>query len=98
MSTFADIIWARQKLGIEDAISLKTLRERYMLLVRNLHPDLNSQVDQSQDLAEITRAYQLLVTYLENALVSLADDDVRKNDPHAYHSYRFDDWLGGRKA
>ena len=99
MANFSEILWAKDTLGLGDSISLKTLRERYILLVKSLHPDVHGQaedVDKPQELADITRAYHVLISYLENVIVSLNDDDVRKNDPHAYHSYRFHDWMGDK--
>ncbi len=99
MSTVTEITWARNKLGLGDRISLKNLRERYLFLVRRLHPDVRNResgLEENPDLAEITRAYQLMVAYLESVTVSLNDDEVRRNDPHAYHSYRFHDWMGGK--
>jgi len=99
MSTFSEITWARKKLGLGDRVSLKSLRERYLFLARRLHPDVRNREsgpEENHELAEITRAYQLMVAYLESVAISLSDDEVRRNDPHAYHSYRFHDWMGGK--
>ena len=94
MSNFTEILRAKETLGIGNAISLKALREKYLILAKRFHPDVAGNEDAT--LAEITHAYQLLASYLENASISLDDEDVRKNDPHAYHAYRFHDWLGGK--
>ncbi|HDJ28781.1 MAG TPA: hypothetical protein ENF28_06015 [Proteobacteria bacterium] len=99
MSNFAEILRARKVLGLGDRISLKTLRERYILLAKRLHPDAASPAvdgDEAPALAEITHAYQLMVSYLENVSISLTDDDLRKQDPQAFHAYRFNDWMGGK--
>ncbi len=99
MSNFAEIIRARKVLGLGDSISLKTLRERYIILAKRLHPDsVSPAVDgnEAPAMAEITHAYQLMVSYLENVSISLTDDDVRRQDPQAFHAYRFNDWMGGK--
>ncbi|MEA2110385.1 MAG: J domain-containing protein [Pseudomonadota bacterium] len=99
MSNLAEILRAREVLGLGDSVSLKALRERYIFLAKRFHPDATSPAgdgDEPSTLAEITHAYQLMVSYLENVSISLDDDDVRKNDPQAYHSYRFHDWMGGK--
>ncbi|NIA19224.1 MAG: hypothetical protein GWP07_02165 [Xanthomonadaceae bacterium] len=99
MSNFAEIIRARQVLGLGDSISSKILRERYIFLAKRLHPDAASPAvdgDEPSALAEITHAYQQMVSYLENVSISLADDDVRKQDPQAFHAYRFHDWMGDK--
>ena len=99
MSNLAEILRARKVLGLGDSISLKTLRERYILLAKHLHPDAAGPAvdgDESSALAEITHAYQLMVSYLENVSISLTDDDLRKQDPQAFHAYRFNDWMGGK--
>jgi hypothetical protein len=99
MSNLAEILRARKVLGLGDSISLKTLRERYILLAKRLHPDAASSAvdgDEASSLAEITHAYQLMVSYLENVSISLTDDDLRKQDPQAFHAYRFNDWVGGK--
>ncbi len=99
MPNVAEILRAKETLGLGDSISLKTLRDRYIFLAKRLHPDVASLAadgDESSTLAEITHAYQLMVSYLENISIPLGDDELRKNDPHAYHTYRFHDWLGGK--
>ena len=99
MSNVAEILWAKKMLGLGDRISLKSLRDRYILLAKRFHPDATGPAvdnDEPSALAEITHAYQLMVSYLENVNISLADDEVRKHDPQAFHAYRFNDWLGGK--
>ena len=99
MSNLTEILRARKLLGLGDSISLKTLRERYIRLAKRLHPDAAIPAvdgDEASALAEITHAYQLMVSYLENVSVSLTDDDLRKQDPQAFHAYRFNDWMGGK--
>ena len=99
MANAVEIMWAKEILGLEESISLKNLRERYISLAKRFHPDIAGPIEGTDDpptLAEITHAYHLMVSYLENVSIPLADDDVRKNDPHAYHLYRFHDWLGDK--
>lgn len=99
MSNVAEILRAKEILGLGDRISLKTLRDRYIFLAKRLHPDVAHLAVDGDDpaaLAEITHAYRLLVSYLENVSISLDEHDVCKNDPQAYHSYRFYDWMGGK--
>ncbi|MBW1645000.1 MAG: J domain-containing protein [Deltaproteobacteria bacterium] len=94
---FQELQWARNRLGLAEVVSLRELRCRYLELAKQQHPDrqpATAATPGSEGMEEINRAYQLLVDYLENLPVSLADDDLRRRDPRAYHAYRFRDWLG----
>ncbi len=97
---FSELQWARKRLQLEEVVSLRELRQRYLELAKKQHPDRQPGEDDAPAAAggrteEINRAYRLLVDYLERVPVSLADEDLRRRDPRAYHAYRFRDWLGG---
>ena len=58
---------ARRLLGLDDAADLETIKRAYRRLARELHPDLQPEVDASerrlleQRFAEVTAAYEVLI-------------------------------------
>lgn len=80
MGLYDEITEARGILGLEEAETLKSIKEKYKTLIKKHHPDISKEGDQvSRDEAEkIISAYKLILSYCDNYKFSFERDEVSK--------------------
>lgn len=78
MTTAEEIEWARKTLGLGDKARLSQVKETYRSLAKKHHPDRRGE---NQEMADINKAYHILLTYTQNYIYSFKPEDVREQDP-----------------
>ena len=94
---FKQIDKARKLLGLANEATLKEVKESYYKKAKEHHPDKytnNEKIEQERRMAQINRAYKILLNYIEEYEFSFNKEDVEKNDPEQNMRKRFSqDWL-----
>ncbi len=80
MNTFEKITWARKVLNISDEATIFEIRGSYLKLLKKYHPDKCTQDREwcEQKTKEIISAYNLLMDYCGNYLISFKEKDIEK--------------------
>jgi len=95
--SFKQIDKARKLLGLANEATLKEVKESYYRKAKEHHPDRctnNKKIEQEREMAQINKAYKILLNYIEEYEFSFNKEDVEKNDPEQNMIKRFSqDWL-----
>jgi len=93
---FKQIDKARKLLGLHSEATLKEIREAYHRKAKEHHPDRytgNEKNKQEEKMAQINRAYKILLSYIEKFEFSFKKEDVEKNNPERAMKRFSQDWL-----
>ncbi len=77
---------ALDTLGLPTRVSLKDIKARYRYLASGRHPDKGGD---SEEMARINEAYELLKNYAENYRFSFDEEEIAKQFPQQAHAKRF---------
>ncbi len=77
---------ALETLGLPTMVSWKEIKERYRLLSQKYHPDKGGE---SEKMAQLNRAYNILKTYIENYRFSFSEEEILKQFPHNEYVNKF---------
>jgi len=90
---FESINRARKILDLPQEATLQEIKQAYRSKVKKYHPDKTGRKDYEEKMAQINRAYETLLRYIEEYRFSFREEDVKRNDP-ARDMRRFsEDWL-----
>ena len=80
MNTFEKIAQARKLLNIGEEASIREIRENYLKLLKKYHPDTSEENKEicSEMTQKIISAYNLLMDYCLNYLISFKKQDIEK--------------------
>ena len=97
---FEKINAARKLLGLSSEATVSEIKEAYRTMVKRHHPDryLNEaeRRENEKRMAEINRAYELLLSYIEEYKISFRKEDVERCEPERDMKRFYQDWLEGR--
>jgi len=91
-----DIDEARIILGLPEEATLSEIKESYRRLSERFHPDRypeEKKVLQRAKMAEINKAYKVLLKYTEDYLFPLSGEEMKKIFPQRIFEQFRDDWL-----
>jgi len=82
MADFAEIDWARRALGLGETASMPDIRKAYRRLANRYHPDKGGSASDSERMAELNRAYRVLLNYCRDYRYSFHEEDVARTYPN----------------
>ncbi len=98
--SYEELKAAREILGLPEEATMTFIKERYRVLCRQYHPDVNQQDNASViKMQEINNAYQLILDYCANYRYSFQQDQMR-DEAAEWWQQRFGDdpmWGPGPK-
>ncbi|SMC10085.1 J domain-containing protein [Nitratiruptor tergarcus] len=77
---------ALETLGLPPMVSYKEIKERYRELSKRYHPDRG---DESEKMAQINHAYEILKNYIENYKFSFSQEEILKQFPFEEYVNKF---------
>ncbi|CAD7781845.1 MAG: Chaperone protein DnaJ [Candidatus Methanoperedenaceae archaeon GB50] len=77
--SYEDLIWARETLGLPLLATQREIKQAYQQMVRKWHPDRCANKDAHQKMAEINRAYEIIVNYCRHYRYKFDLETFRKN-------------------
>ncbi|BBG65139.1 heat shock protein DnaJ-like [Hydrogenimonas sp.] len=83
---YEEVHEALEVLGLPTHVSLKDITRRYRYLAAKKHPDAGGE---SEEMARINEAYDLLKRYIENYRFSFSEEEIAKQFPQETHAKRF---------
>ena len=83
---YSDFKKAVEIFNIGTRLSRKNLRDRYLKLSKEFHPDLGGDKEKFQELSE---AYEILLNYTDNFRFEFSEDEYKKQFPLANFESRF---------
>jgi DnaJ-class molecular chaperone len=93
---FQKIDRARKLLGLFEEATLKEIKEAYRNKAKQYHPDMHTQEERkehAEKMAQINKAYRILLKYIKQYNFSFRKEDVERNDPESYMRRFLSDWL-----
>ncbi len=92
-SSFDELLKAKTLLGLRDTATLKEIKLNYKTLMRRWHPDKHPEnIEQATQMsADINRAYEIIMDYIENYEYDLSEDTIKKKTqtPQEWWNERF---------
>ncbi len=92
-TSFDELIKAKTLLGLRDKATLKEIKHNYKALMRKWHPDKhpNNTKQATQMSAEINKAYETVMHYIENYNYAFDEETLKKNTqtPQEWWNERF---------
>ncbi len=96
---FKEIDAARKLLGLPSEATLTEIKEAYRNKVREYHPDKcqdeKKKGENEKKMAQINRAYKILLNYIEEYKFSFKEEAVERYRPDRDMRRFYQDWLGG---
>jgi len=96
---FKEIDASRKLLGLSSEATLGETKEAYRKKVKEYHPDKcydeAKRGENERKMAQINRAYKVLLSYIEEYRFSFKKEDVERCDPDRDMRRFYQDWLGG---
>jgi len=96
---FEEIDKARKLLGFPQQATLNEIKDAYRRIAKEYHPDKQrpgKKKELSQKMAQINKAYKILMEYVEKYTFCFSEEEVKRNDPDRDLRQFSKDWLGGR--
>ena len=92
-ASFDELLKAKTLLGLRDKATLKEIKHNYKSLMRKWHPDKHpdNTKQATQMSADINRAYEIIMQYIENYEYDLGEDAIKKKTqtPQEWWNERF---------
>ena len=98
MAKFEEISEARMLLGLDEAATLKEIKQAYRRKSFRHHPDRSSGKDSPDEemMKKLNWAYKLLMEYCARYKYSFREEDVARTYPHdEYLRKYYDGWFEG---
>ena len=99
MLNFEEIDKARKLLGLPQQATLSEIKDAYRRKAKEYHPDKQrpgKTKEYSQKMAQINKAYKILMDYVEKYRFCFSEEEVKRNDPDRDLRRFSKDWLRGR--
>jgi len=97
--SFKEIDAARKLLNLSGEATLGEIKQSYRDKVREYHPDKchneTKKAENEKKMAQINRAYKILLNYIEEYRFSFEKEDVERHNPDRDMRRFYQDWLGG---
>lgn len=79
--TYADLVAAKNLLGLQDRATRKEIRTAYARLLKRWHPDTHPEDREAcgEMTARIVEAYRIIVSYCETYQYSFAEEELRRH-------------------
>ncbi len=89
---------AREILGVGEWATIREIKSTYRALWQKCHPDTRNAANgqENERFAELKRAYDILMQYCENYVISFKEEKVRAQEYDHYKKF-YDGWLGDLK-
>ena len=89
---------ARTVLGLGEGATISEIRSVYRVLWQQLHPDRGGKKGENEKLAELKRAYDIIMKFCENYEISFYSGNVKNAKKEYNYLMRiYDGWLGDLK-
>lgn len=80
MGKYEDITQARKVLGINESETLKNIKDKFKLLIKEYHPDvckMEKEISRKKS-EEIINSYKIIMNYCDNYRFSFRREEVEK--------------------
>ncbi len=86
MDKHSSIQLSLQTLGLPVFVTHKEIRDRYLALTKELHPDISGE---NEEIYKLNSAYEELKEYIDNFRFMFDKEEVTKQCPGEFHGRRF---------